>query len=33
MIQNTLFFPFVEHSISRQEITKMTRIDYDKIHP
>ena len=33
MIQRTLFCPFIQNSVNRQEIIEITRIDYDKIHP
>ena len=33
MIQHTLFFPFIQHSINRQELIKIVKVDYDKIHP
>ena len=30
MIKHTLFFPFLQNSVNRQETTKITRMDYDK---
>ena len=32
MIQNTLFCPFLQHSVNRKEITEITRMDYDEIN-
>ena len=32
MIQETLFCTFVQYSVNRQEIVKITIMDYDKIH-
>ena len=29
MIQHTLFFPFIQHSVNRQEIIGINRTDYD----
>ena len=29
-MQHTSFFIFIHHSVNRQEITNITRMDYDK---
>ena len=33
MTQHTLFVPFIQRYINRQEVYEITKLDYDKLHP